>query len=183
MHREPLEKNQFIGAMTNVADVHSVTLAYSLLNLSLTYDPSGTFAYTSYWTDTAEEVLAYAMQVQLAVMNYGLFQGNNTFWAVVENLKSKRDLAWVSGGMLRLLSNRYKAANTWLPMSQKELDIHAPLILVLLKLLQRNPALREVTPWPPTSSGTTASWTTATPCTWRPSAGTWTSCRSCCSSK
>ena len=147
----PLEKDQFIGAVTNVADVHSVTLAYSLLNL--TYDPSGTFAYTSYWTDTAGEVLAYAMQVQLAVMNYGLFQGNNTFWAVVENLKSKRDLAWVSGGMLRLPSNRYKAADTWLPMSQKELDIHASLILELLKLPQRNPALREVTPWPPTSSG------------------------------
>ena len=52
-------------------------------------------------------------------MNYGLFQGTNQWWAVIENLKSKRDLAYMSAGMLRLISNRFKAANTWLPMSQK----------------------------------------------------------------
>jgi hypothetical protein len=135
--------------------------------------------YTSYWTDSKEQVIAYAIQVMLAVMNYGFFQvcrmacthgmrpspwhrpppscawaypplgggvvmpdewgaigalglvetgghgaaccpqGNNAWWNVIEELKSKRDLAYLSSGMLRLISNRYKAANTWLPMSQK----------------------------------------------------------------
>ncbi len=36
--------------------------------------PGGPPPYTSYWTDTKEQVIAYALQVMLAVMNYGFFQ-------------------------------------------------------------------------------------------------------------
>jgi hypothetical protein len=139
-----LEANKFIAALTNKPTQESITMCYSLLNITLSYDPSGTLPYTSYWTDQKEVVIAYALQVLLAVMNYGLFQGTNQWWAVIENLKSKRDLAYMSAGMLRLISNRFKAANTWLPMSQKELDFHAPLILLLVKLLEKNPDLRQV---------------------------------------
>ena len=55
---------RFIAALTNKPTQESITMCYSLLNITLSYDPSGTLPYTSYWTDQKEVVIAYALQVR-----------------------------------------------------------------------------------------------------------------------
>lgn len=40
----PLEANRFIAAFTNHPNPFNVTLLYSLLNITISYDPSGSLA-------------------------------------------------------------------------------------------------------------------------------------------
>ena len=58
-----LGPNKFVNAILDQPNPVNVTFCSSLLNTVFSYDPSGSLPYTSYWTDTQEEIVDLSIQV------------------------------------------------------------------------------------------------------------------------
>eukprot|EP00668_Euglena_longa_P001088 GGOE01001299.1.p1 GENE.GGOE01001299.1~~GGOE01001299.1.p1 ORF type:complete len:742 (+),score=157.12 GGOE01001299.1:31-2226(+) len=156
--KDPLCVNKFAGCITSLLAPPSVTLCYSLLNVIGSYNPKGSLPYSSYLGVSRETLLEASLHLLLTLLDYGPHlqqppspsatdevtdpRDRHAFWSVLHQLSKEDDLRFLFNALTRLLSNHLEAASTLLPLSQKQINCHAELLLLLWKLIEANETFR-----------------------------------------
>ncbi|KAJ9457687.1 Protein HID1 [Diplonema papillatum] len=156
--KDALVKDPFLHHLVTAAP-HMRTLAFSLLNSIIPYDPSGSLPYTSYVTDDKEPLMNNSLHLLLVLLDNGYLiracdlpegklppngyaaaaeYSDNVCWQVLAKLGNRRDMTVLFNGITKLLSNPMLAKGTWLPRSQKQLDNTQEVCGLLWKLLDSN---------------------------------------------
>eukprot|EP01065_Artemidia_motanka_P028572 TRINITY_DN3399_c3_g1_i1.p1 TRINITY_DN3399_c3_g1~~TRINITY_DN3399_c3_g1_i1.p1 ORF type:complete len:735 (+),score=99.65 TRINITY_DN3399_c3_g1_i1:65-2269(+) len=152
----PLQRNRFVEALVSPPDVKRLTLAHSLLNAVVSYDPRGSLPYSSHFTSVREPLLLAALHMLVICAEYSAryTEGaadaaeapeRNAFWAVLNGLSSENDMTLVFNSLVVLLRNPVEAHNTWLPGSQRCLECSQEVACLLWKLMDSNAVFRQYT--------------------------------------
>jgi len=152
-------ENRFLTIATSNSTPHNITFLLSLLNTILTYDPTGSLPYSSVLaSDPHENLVDVALHVLCTLLHYKfgneektvetegkkevIRQTKNVFISTIAGMKKDEDFKFIFKGFSLLLNNRLYALNTYLPSSQKMIECHEELLVVLWKLLDENKDFR-----------------------------------------
>ncbi|ETW04426.1 hypothetical protein H310_04703 [Aphanomyces invadans] len=151
----------FLAYATRKESRHAPTLFYSLVNVTLLYDPVGWgVPYAgSIVADERETLVDVSIQVLLVLLDFGAparnvapegdsfaaFDSNNQYRALLSSIQREEDFELLFNGLAKLLNNYHQAMNTLLPNSIKQIKCHQELLVLLWKLLDENKAFLQFT--------------------------------------
>ncbi|ETV82656.1 hypothetical protein, variant [Aphanomyces astaci] len=151
----------FLAFATRKNSRFAPTLFYSLVNVTLLYDPVGWgVPYAgSIVADERETLVDVSIQVLLVLLDFGApatnvapeddsiaeFDSNNQYRALLSSIQREEDFELLFNGLAKLLNNYHQAMNTLLPNSIKQIKCHQELLVLLWKLLDENKAFLQYT--------------------------------------
>ncbi|KAF0719695.1 Aste57867_861 [Aphanomyces stellatus] len=163
----------FLAYATRNDSLFAPTLFYSLLNVTLLYDPVGWgVPYAgSIVADERETLVDVSVQVLLVLLDFGtpavarkpsvardsnndcgddapedsVFVSNNKYRQLLSSIQREEDFELLFNGLAKLLNNYHQSMNTLLPNSIKQIKCHQELLVLLWKLLDENKAFLQYT--------------------------------------
>ncbi|EQC25901.1 hypothetical protein SDRG_16273 [Saprolegnia diclina VS20] len=138
----------FLAYATREGSAFSPTLFYSLLNVTLLYDPVGWgVPYAgSIVADERETLVDISVQVLLVLLDFGkpaiesdgVVTCSNKYRELLSSVQREEDFDLIFYGLAKLLNNYHQSMNTILPNSIKQIKCHQELLVLLWKMLDEN---------------------------------------------
>ncbi|OQR84990.1 hypothetical protein ACHHYP_12460 [Achlya hypogyna] len=145
----------FLAYATREDSVFSPTLFYSLVNVTLLYDPVGWgVPYAgSLVADERETLVDISVQVLLVLLDFGKpavevdgeLTCGNKYRELLSTIHREEDFELIFTGLAKLLNNYHQSMNTILPNSIKQIKCHQELLVLLWKMLDENKAFLNYT--------------------------------------
>ncbi|CAK4732153.1 unnamed protein product [Aphanomyces euteiches] len=152
----------FLAYATRADTPFAPTLFYSLINVTLLYDPVGWgVPYAgSIVADEREHLVDISIQVLLVLLDFGApaikreddndasittFESTNKYRELLSSIQREEDFELLFNGLAKLLNNYHQSMNTLLPNSIKQIKCHQELLVLLWKLLDENKAFLHYT--------------------------------------
>ncbi|OQS05042.1 hypothetical protein THRCLA_02784 [Thraustotheca clavata] len=140
--------DRFLAYATREDSLFAPTLFYSLVNVTLLYDPVGWgVPYAgSLVVDERETLVDISVQVLLVLLDFGkpaeekdgVFTCTNKFRELLSSIHREEDFNLIFNGLAKLLNNYHQSMNTIFPNSIKQIKCHQELLVLLWKMLDEN---------------------------------------------